>query len=193
MKTTLNKIRADLPCPGGWETLLNSLNKTKPDDEELSILTILNSNGFSDALWCLRSVKNEDKKIRLYVVWCARQVQHLMTDQRSIYGLDVAEKFANGEATEKDLADASVAAHDAFKSSRDYAAKASHATSYAAANAAYAAYYATSDSADAADHASTYSAHAIRFNSDVDRANSDYVSMRSKQEAEFRRICSEEN
>ena len=110
MKTTLNKIREHSPCADGWTKLLTTLGKTKADDEPLSIFTVLDSNGLEDALWCLRAVENEDKKIRLFAVWCARQVQHLMTDERSIKALDVAEAFANGSATQKELAAARVAA-----------------------------------------------------------------------------------
>ena len=104
MKTTLNKIRECSPCKDGWEKLLSHLGKTKADDEPICISTILDSNGLDDALWCLQAVKGRDREIRLFGVWCARQVQHLMTDQRSIDALDVAERFANGEATESELA-----------------------------------------------------------------------------------------
>ena len=45
----------------------------------------------------------DDKTLRLFAVWCARQVQHLMTDHRSIAALDVAERYANGEATREEL------------------------------------------------------------------------------------------
>ena len=110
MKTTLNKIRAYQPCKTGWEKLLKHLGKTKADDEQLSLLTILDSNGIGDALWCMRTVEGRDKEIRLYAVWCARQVQHLMKDPRSLAALDVAERFANGEATEKELAEVWAAA-----------------------------------------------------------------------------------
>lgn len=103
MKTTLNEIRKNSPCESGWRKLLSNLGKTGPDDEPLSILAVLDSNGIDDALWCLRAVEGHDKKIRMYAVWCARQVQHLMTDQRSVAALDVAERFANGEATPVEL------------------------------------------------------------------------------------------
>ena len=46
-------------------------------------------------------------------VRCARDVQHLMTDQRSINAIDVAEKFANGLSSESELAAAMAAARDA--------------------------------------------------------------------------------
>ena len=113
MKTTLNKIRAHSPCADGWGKLLKHLGKTKADDEPLSIITILDSNGLDDALWCLRAVEGHDRERRLFAVWCARQVQHLMADKRSIAALDVAEKYANGRASGDELAAARDAAMDA--------------------------------------------------------------------------------
>jgi len=113
MKTTLNKIREHEPCKSGWEKLLSYLGKTKADDEPLSLVTIIDSNGLDDALWCLRAVEGYDREIRLYAVWCARQVQHLMTDQRSIDALAVAERYANGQATEDELTAARAAAEAA--------------------------------------------------------------------------------
>ena len=67
--------------------------------------------------WLLINQENEatDKELRLIAVKCARQVQHLMTDQRSINALDVAEKFASGEATEEELAAAWAAARAAAR------------------------------------------------------------------------------
>ena len=110
MKTTLNQIRAHSPCRDGWARLLATLGKTKVDDEPLSIVTILDSNGLDDALWCLRAVEGHDREIRLYGVWCARQVQHLMTDARSIEALNISERFANGLATIEELRSAESAA-----------------------------------------------------------------------------------
>ena len=110
MRTTLNAIRAHDPCADGWSKLLRHLGKTKADDEPLSLRTILDSNGLDDALWCLRAVPGCDREARLFAVWCARQVQHLMTDPRSIAALDVAERHANGDATDAELAEARTAA-----------------------------------------------------------------------------------
>ena len=59
----------------------------------------------------------DDKTLRLFAVWCARQVQHLMTDHRSIAALDVAERYANGEATREEL-DAALSAADAALSAQ---------------------------------------------------------------------------
>ena len=115
MKTTLNAIRAHHPCSDGWAKLLSHLGKTKADDELLSITRILDSNGLDDALWCLSAVTGHDRAIRLYAVWCARQVQHLMADPRSLAALDVAERYANNLATAHDLAAARAAAGDAAR------------------------------------------------------------------------------
>ena len=54
-----------------------------------------------------------DKELRLFAVWCARQVQHLMSDTRSVAALDVAERHANGNATHAELAAARAAAQAA--------------------------------------------------------------------------------
>ena len=113
MNTTLNQIREKSPCSSGWAKLLKHLSKTQADDEPLSLITVLDSNGLNDAIWCLKAVDGCDREIRLYAVWCARQVQHLMTDKRSIDAIDVAERFANGLATKNKLAAARDAAGDA--------------------------------------------------------------------------------
>ena len=80
--------------------MLKNLGKTSADDEPLAITTILDSNGLDDALWCLRAVDGHQREMRLYAVDCARSVQHLMKDPRSIAAIDVAERYANGLATD---------------------------------------------------------------------------------------------
>jgi len=108
--TTLNDIKQHSPCASGWAKLLQSLGKTKADAEPLLLTHILESNGLRDTIWALRAISGHEREIRLFAVWCARQVQHLMADQRSIAALDVAERYANGEATRDELADAAYAA-----------------------------------------------------------------------------------
>jgi hypothetical protein len=51
-----------------------------------------------------------DRELRLFAVSSARRVQHLMTDPRSVAALDVAERHANGLATDAELAAARDAA-----------------------------------------------------------------------------------
>lgn len=165
MQTTLNQIREHGPCGKGWTKLLQHLNKTKADDEPLPLLTILDSNGLDDALWCLRAVEGFEKEKRLYAVWCARQVQHLMTDERSIKALEVAERYANGEASDEELEMARVDAYAAY-----YAANNESAAVY------YVVYYATYYARDVARAAYTAAYHTAR--------NTE----KAKQEAELRRL-----
>ena len=108
--TTLNKIQMRHPCSNGWKKLLKYLGKTVADDESLPFSVILDSNGLEDALWCCHTAPEHNRVWRLYAVWCARQVQHLMTDQRSLNVLDVAERHVNGQATDKELSAAWAAA-----------------------------------------------------------------------------------
>ena len=98
-----------------------------------------------------------DKSLRLFAVYCARQVEYLLTDERSKNAINVAEKYANSKATKEELAAAwdaawaaasaaaSAAARDAARDAARYAAwyAASAAARYAARDAArYAARYA---------------------------------------------------
>ena len=136
--TTLSKIRAAHPCEDGWRKLLTYLGKTKADDEPLPLLTVLDSNGLDDCLWCLRTVPEHGAKWRLFAVWCARKVQHLMTDPRSIAALDIAECHARGEATDEELAAARAAVRAAVRDAdrdadRDAAWDAAWAAAWAAA------------------------------------------------------------
>lgn len=108
--TTLNAINIGQMPAGGGARLLAYLGKTAPDDEPLPLVTILDSNGLEDALWALRTVTGEDARIRRYAMWCARQVQHLMTDSRSVDALNVAERYADGLATDDELQAANRAA-----------------------------------------------------------------------------------
>ena len=79
--TTLNEIRAAGPCEDGWKKLLATLGKTRADDEPISLLTILNSNGLDDALWVLR-VPSFDRLSRHFQAWCAEQVLHHFEAER---------------------------------------------------------------------------------------------------------------
>ena len=76
-KVTLNRIRAQSPCESGWVKLLKHLGKTGADDKPLSLLTVLESNGLDDALWCLRAVNGHEKEIRRFARECALDVIHL--------------------------------------------------------------------------------------------------------------------
>ena len=85
-------------------------DKLRADDEPLPLMTILNTNGLDDALSALQHV-DDKAQVRRYRVWCARQVQHLMTDTRSLAALDVAERYADGQVTDDDLSAAWIASN----------------------------------------------------------------------------------
>ncbi len=119
--TTLNKIREHSPCCEGWRRLLTYLGKTNADDEPLSFKSILDSNGLDDAIWALRSI--DATEVRFFAVRCVRQIQHLISDERSLNALDVSEAYAVGEATKDELSAARDAARDAARYAARYAAR----------------------------------------------------------------------
>jgi hypothetical protein len=80
--TTLSRIRAARPCEGGWMKLLGYLGKTSDDDEPLTLLTVLDSNGLDDALWVLSYAMPDDRLARHFQAWCAEQVLHLFESER---------------------------------------------------------------------------------------------------------------
>ena len=197
MYTTLNKIREHRPCTDLWETLLKYLGKTSPDDEPLPLLTVLDSNGFDDTLWCLRAVEGfEKEKLRLGIGF-AREVEHLMPTE-SKKSLDVFGRYANGVATQEEFewagmaaVDAADAAFDASAACAAYAAYvaraartaaraaasaaaraayAAHAAAYAARAAASGASWETAAAADSAAVAYAYAATARAADADADAA-----------------------
>ena len=66
----------------------------------------------------------DDKTLRLFACFCARQIWPLLGDERSRNAVLVAEKFADGDATEDDLAAALSAAWDAARAAAWDAARA---------------------------------------------------------------------
>ena len=74
-------------------------------------------------LWILHKLNRrpDDRTLRLFAVWCARntplsdgrKVGDRLTDPRSLAALEVAERYANGNATDSELAAAWDAAQSA--------------------------------------------------------------------------------
>jgi len=125
-----------------------------------------------DKIWAACHVMT-DKQLRLFAVRSVRQtplkdgrvVVDLLEDQRSLNALDVAERFANGEATPEELAAAWAAARDAARAAaRDAARAAARDAARAAARAAArdaardAAWAAARDAARAAARAAAWDA-----------------------------------
>ncbi len=117
MQVTMKQLRQHRACHSGYNRLVRAIQGkgfTKEDEDRESYIRhrhdaaiplefIAESNGIEDAIWATRCVAGFDRDLRLFAVWCARQMQHLMKDDRSIAALDVSERFANGEATAEEL------------------------------------------------------------------------------------------
>lgn len=144
--TSLNRIFAANPCRRGKLRALGLTVKGEPDDEPIFFSEIVRAAGLQDALWCCRAEPQHFRLWRLYAVWCARSVQHLTRDQRSIDILDVAERHAHGLATDEELAAAYAVAWaarpflegawTAYAAAKAAACAAARAAAYAAALAA---------------------------------------------------------
>ena len=183
MYTTLNAIRKHCPCTNGWETLLEYLGKTKPDDEPLHLLTILESNGLDDALWCFCAVDGFKKEKQLLAITFAREVEHLMPAE-SKKALDVFERYANGLATQEEFETARDAAWSAAWAD---SARAIVAAAYAAPAAAYSAWAAARDAAPASAYAA---ADANAYSADAVYAawGAAHSTTKAKQEAQLRQL-----
>lgn len=125
-------------------------------------LEILKSNKIydTDKIWIVMECL-DDKTQRLFAVWCARRALTNVRnpDPRSIQACDVAERFANGEATQDELSIACDTASDAACAAAARAASAVTVAAYAAASAATAAAY-VADVADT-DYAAYVADHAV--------------------------------
>ena len=189
LTTTLNRIREHNPCTDGWKKLLKHLGKTEPDDEPITYLTILESNGFDDALWCCCAEEDKyAKEWRLYAVFCARKVQHLMTDPRSLKALDVAEAYAYGNASDEELWDALYTARSASRSASRLALRATSMAISGAASLSASAHAATSAASVASSAEAATTVHATLAAGGVLRAVN-LVTL----ELEFKRIISNVN
>lgn len=106
-----------------------------PEDWTGTVIDILNHKEIPhfDKLWVvLRDDLVSERLMRLFAVWSARPVQHLMQDPRSLAVLDVVERFAKGEASEAERDAALISALTAA----DVAAHATDPVAWAAARAA---------------------------------------------------------
>jgi hypothetical protein len=116
LTTTTARIDACDPCDERRDRAAQLLGITEPSDDPISYVHLLDTLGFDDALWCCQAEPDLAPIWRRYAVWCARRVQHSMTDQRSVTALDVAERHADGQATDEELAAAWADARDAARS-----------------------------------------------------------------------------
>ena len=106
------------PCYS--EEHIREIAGEKEDWTALDILTLDNVPA-EDRLWAvLRPEFIDDKALRLFAVWCARQCNQ--TDPVCINAIDVAERYAHGNATDAELSDAGYAARSAALNAARFAA-----------------------------------------------------------------------
>ena len=134
---TLQQINDKNPCLSGWETILAAHGGENADmNAEFPLVDALETNGLDDVIWAMQCLPEYDREWRLFAVWCARQTQYLLTDQRSLDVLDVAERFARGQATSDELSAARTAAQTAAQTANTTASAAASAATRDAASAA---------------------------------------------------------
>jgi hypothetical protein len=151
----------------------NLLNIITDENEELTVRQWVekyrNVVPTKDIFWLLlRKEFMSEKDLRLFAVWCAREALKLVEnpDERSVNACNVAERYANGEATREELD----VAYDAAYTTTEAACAASYEANLLA--------YATADS-DRADAVFTayFAAHAA--------ANAAHVAVNAARVASF--------
>jgi hypothetical protein len=137
--TTLNLLRKHEACAPGYRKVRSAVGLDFDEDEPIDLLTVLDSNGFSDAVWTLRATTD----VRAAMVVC----------------VEFAQWCADAAAAAADAARYGATA--SYADSAAYAVDAAAAADYTAADAAYAAAsHADSDDAAYADDAATAAAAA---------------------------------
>lgn len=106
--TTLRALREAKPypaCQDRYAVLVAGLGDGWGDDQPITLTRILEINGLSDAIWSLRANLHPDaeREARLFACDCAEAVVHLADDPRSVAAIEVARRYAYGQATTDEL------------------------------------------------------------------------------------------
>lgn len=125
---TLKQLRDGGACFSGYNRVVRMVQGKKftqsdklriqylscESEIKISLEEIARNNGLSDAIWCFRVIPGCERDARMFAIWCARQVEHMIKDKRSLDALDVAERFADGDATEGEVEHAAKCADSAL-------------------------------------------------------------------------------
>ena len=150
-----------------------------------------------DKIWVASKLLT-DKQNRLFAVWCTREALKLVEnpDIRSIEACNVAERFANGNATKEELDFAYSAAYSTTRSaayaaySAAYAARSAESAAYAARSAYSAAYAARS--AYSAARSAARSAYSAAYAAESAAESAAYSAAWSAQIKQIIKLLSEE-
>ena len=189
LTTTLQRIKEAHSCTDGYRKLAKHLGgcESYGMDTEINLLTILESNGVQDMLWCLRCTVQDSRRTssQLAIEFAAECLpifeKHCQNDCRPRHAIDASRGYLAGAVTLDELkkahasadaaADAAAyAAYAAYAAHAAAAAYAAHAAAAAAAIYAYAA-YAADAAAYAADAAAYASYAAARSNAKLRQAD----------------------
>jgi len=192
---------------------LNACGTAKEWAKDLTIEEVIKNSYRGDwLLWLSKKLHLPLNKLTLAKARCAKTVLHLMKDQRSINGVNIAERFGLDECTLEDLnlakieslegrknaaADAADAADAAYAAAYAADAADAYADAYAEADAAADAADAAAAAADAAayaDAADAYAAYADAYadaDAAADAAAAAYAYAKTKNQQQTSDICVE--
>ena len=122
---TLQQIRDQSPCSGGWTKLLKSLGNP-PMDTVISLGDVAKSNGAEDAWWCVRALDWDNEQVRRDVIKALlpsveRAAKHT-TDNRVQDCIGALKDWIDGKPA--DLEAAAEAARAAARAAAEAAAEA---------------------------------------------------------------------
>jgi hypothetical protein len=118
--TTFEKLKKQGACEEGYRKLAKALGGISSfgKDEPITLIQILDSNGLDDAIWALRACDDCDRFARELVCDFADECLPIFEkqapkDNRPRKAIEVARRYARGEATQEELGAAMAAARDA--------------------------------------------------------------------------------
>ena len=138
---TSKSLKKWRPCESGVDKFNENVGRKIKKNDNIGLDEVLEINGLTDAIWCLRAVEHPDieRDARLFACACAKSVlkyyEKQYPDEKRVRDcINTAIRYAKGKATKEEL-DAAWAAADA--AARDAAwAAAWAAAAWAAADAA---------------------------------------------------------
>lgn len=122
LMTSLCDIHEGDPCEYGWAKLTearDSIDET--DTRSFPVTDIYKSNDFADMLWVAdKDYSNTAGLLHGFAIWCAKRVEHLVTDPVILNALRVAERYNSPEGCDAgDLYDAWSHANDSVHAPHD--------------------------------------------------------------------------
>jgi hypothetical protein len=121
LTTTLRELRQYRACEDRYAVLVEALGPGWGDDDPIPLRRIYATNGAADAIWALRACPGRERiAMELAVTWGERALQRERAagrepDPRSWAAVEVARRYARGEASVEEFRAAHAAAHAAAR------------------------------------------------------------------------------